>query len=294
MAQSSPIRLLVNPVSGKGRGRAVAEQASRELQRQGLSTEVRYSRSATALDELVHQAMRDRCPFVIAVGGDGSVSQVGNVLVGSNTALGIIPAGVGNDIARGLGIPLNINQACAVLVQQHSRRVDVGQANDRYFFSIAVMGFAAEVNRRANQFQRFRVSALYTALTVTTAFTDDPIPFTVTYDGRQRRCYSWLIAVGNTWSCARGMALVPSAQPNDGFLDACLVNGMGRFELLSVFPRVFRGTHVYHTGIETLRSQEIAIAADSPCELYADGERIGPLPAVLRAVPQALSVIVPE
>lgn len=288
------VRLIVNPVSGRGRGGTVAEQASRALHRSGLSTQVLYSRSAADLAALAREAVRDRCPLVIGVGGDGLVSQMGNELVGSDTALGIIPAGVGNDFARGLGIPLDVERACAVLTQQYTRRVDVGQANDRYFFSVAVMGFAAEINRRANRFQRFRVNALYTVLTIATAFTDNPLLFTVTYDGHRRRCYSWLIAVGNTWSCGRGMALVPGAQPDDGLLDACVVNGMGRFELLYVFPRVFRGTHVYHTGIETLHGREISIEADGPCEIYADGERIGPLPARLRAVPQALNVIVPK
>jgi YegS/Rv2252/BmrU family lipid kinase len=221
------------------------------------------------------------------------VSQVAGELVGSDTVLGIIPAGVGNDFARGLGIPLDIGQACAVLAQGHARRIDVGQANGRYFFSVAGMGFAAEVNRRANQFRRLRVNALYTILTVTTLFTYEPLLFTITYDGHERRCYSWLIAVGNTWSCARGMALVPAARPDDGVLDACVVNGMGKLELLYMFPRVFRGTHIYHTGVDTLRGREISVQADRPCDIYADGERIGPLPVVLKAVPQALSVMVP-
>ncbi len=288
------VRLIVNPTSGKGRGAVVAEQASRTLRERGLANEVVYSCSPSDPAELARAAVRARCPLVVGVGGDGLVSQVASELVGSDTVLGIIPAGVGNDFARGLGIPLNIAQACAVLVQGHARRVDVGQANDRYFFSVAVMGLAAEVNRKANQFRRLRVSALYTVLTVTTVFTDKPLLFTVTYDGQERRCYSWLIAVGNTWSCARGMALVPGARPDDGLLDACIVNGMGKLELLYIFPRVFRGTHIYHTGIETLRGQEITVRADGPCEIYADGERIGPLPAVLRAVPQALSVMVPD
>jgi len=156
------------------------------------------------------------------------------------------------------------------------------------------MGFAAEVNRKANQFRHLRVSALYAALTVVTVFTYTPLSFTITYDGHERHCYSWLIAVGNTWSCGRGMALVPTARPDDGVLDACVVNGMGKLELLSAFPRVFRGTHIYHTGVETFRGREITVRADSPCEIYADGERIGPLPVTLRAVPQALSVMVPK
>jgi len=76
-------------------------------------------------------------------------------------------------------------------------------------------------------------------------------------------------------------------------LDACVVNGMGKLELLYMFPRVFRGTHIYHTGVDTLRGREISVQADRPCDIYADGERIGPLPVVLKAVPQALSVMVP-
>jgi diacylglycerol kinase (ATP) len=222
------------------------------------------------------------------------MNQVANELVGSETTLGVIPAGVGNDFARGLGIPLDTAQACEVLSTGQSKRIDVGQANERYFLSVAVLGFGAEVNRRANQFQRVRINALYTVLTVATVFTYRPLSFTLTYDGQERRCFSWMIAVGNTRSSARGMALVPAARPDDGLLDACIVNGMGKLELLYTFPRVFTGRHIYHTGIETLRGREIMVSADRPCEIYADGERVGSLPVVLRAVPKALNVIVPK
>src|SRR5215470_7629096 len=185
--------LIVDPVSGKGRGAAVAERASRTLREGGLANEVVYSRSPADPGELACAAVRDRCPLVIAVGGDGLVSQVAGALVGSDSALGVVPAGVGNDFARGLGIPLDPVQACTLLTRGRVRKVDVGQANGRYFLSVAAMGFAAEVNRRANQFRRLRVSALYAALTVTTVFTYRPLSFVVTYDGGERRCYSWLI-----------------------------------------------------------------------------------------------------
>jgi diacylglycerol kinase (ATP) len=288
------IRLIVNPVSGKGRSLIIAEQAKRELQDHGLTIDVAYSRSAADVTILTQAAVHENCPIVIGVGGDGLIHQIGNVLVDTNTALGIIPAGVGNDIARGMGIPLYVEDACAIIAQRHMRPVDVAQINDRYFFSVAVIGFAAEVNRRANRFHRLRVSALYTALTVASALTDRPLSFTITYDGQERRCYSWLIAVGNTWSCGRGMMLVPGARWDDGMLDACIVNGMGRLELLSVFPRVFRGTHAYHTSTDMVHGREISVAADSPCEAYADGERIASLPVVFRAVPRALTVMLPK
>ena len=90
------------------------------------------------------------------------------------------------------------------------------------------------------------------------------------------------------------MALVPAARPDDGMLDACIVNGMGKVELLYTFPRVFAGGHIYSTGIDTLRGREITINAETPCELFADGEHIGALPMTLRAVPQALKVVLPR
>ncbi len=288
------IRLIVNPTSGRGRGSTVAKQASQLLDKQGVTHEVIYSHSPDDPARLARESIRERTAAVVAIGGDGLVSQVAGELVETDTPLGIIPAGRGNDFARGLGIPLDIAGACATIVTGHQQRVDVGQANGRYFFSVAVMGFAAEINRKANTFTKLRVNALYSLLTVITIFTDEPQPFTVEYEGRRRRCYSWMIAVGNTWSSARGMALVPAARPDDGQLDACIINGMGKFELLlSVFPKVFRGRHVYHTGVDTIRGREMTIESDRPCDMYADGERIGPLPVILKAVPQALSVFVP-
>jgi diacylglycerol kinase (ATP) len=227
---------------------------------------------------------------VVAVGGDGLVHQIANRLVKTETALGIIPAGTGNDFARGLRLPLDPDKAIDVIVNGADRQIDVGQANDRYFCSIAVLGLAANVNRRANRFKHFRVNALYTAVTVASVFLDRPLKFTICYDGLTRECYSWLIAIGNTWSSARGMALVPAARPDDGFLHACVVNGMGKIELLYTFPRVFAGRHIYSTGIDTFSGHEITISAESPCELFADGEYIGPLPVTLRAVPHALRV----
>jgi YegS/Rv2252/BmrU family lipid kinase len=253
-----------------------------------------YSTTPREPTALAIAAIKGQCSLVVAIGGDGLVHQVANVLVGTETALGIIPAGTGNDFARGVGIPLDIDKAVGVIADGVERRVDVGQANQHYFFSVAVLGLAAEVNRRANQCQRFRASALYTALTVASVFLDRPLKFTVQYDGHTRHCYSWLIAIANTWSSARGMALVPSARPDDGMLDACIVNGMGKWELLWTFPRVFVGRHIYSTGIETLRGREITISAESPGEVFADGEYVGPLPMTLRVVPRALKVLLPR
>jgi diacylglycerol kinase (ATP) len=214
--------------------------------------------------------------------------------VGSEAALGIVPAGVGNDFARGLGIPLQMPGACQVLAQGSVRTVDVGRANGRYFFSVAVSGLAAEVNRRANQLSWLPLPGIYMITTLATIFAYQPLRFTVSADGHESCYYGWMMAAGNTWSCAAGMALLPAAQPDDGLLDVCIVEGIGRGQLLFAFPRVFLGSHVYHKGVETVRVREMTVQADSPCDVYADGERVGSLPVTLSVVPHALKVIVPK
>lgn len=293
-------RLIVNPTSGGGRGAKIAHQASLELQRRGCPHEVLYSNSPTEPGVLAHQAVADGCTLVVGVGGDGLTHAVANSLVGTPATLGIIPAGRGNDIARGLGIPLRLTEACELIAQygappaQPVPRIDVGQAHERYFFSVALVGLAAEINRRSNLMGRFRFNAVYSILTVLSVFLSAPQMFTIRCDGHEQRCYSWLIAVGNSWSSGRGMQLVPGAQVDDGVLDACVAHGMGKWELLlRAFPRVFNGTHVYLTGIESLRGREMVIRSETPGDIYADGERLGPLPVTLRAIPQALSVIRP-
>src|SRR5262245_58508707 len=129
MATSS-VRLIVNPISGRGRGSRVAEQVSRTLHNYGLGHELCCSQTPADPPELTREAVRNHASLVVGIGGDGLISQIANELVGSETALGIIPAGVGNDFARGLGIPLDIDNACAVLSNGITRRVDVGQVND--------------------------------------------------------------------------------------------------------------------------------------------------------------------
>lgn len=290
-------RLIVNPTSGGGRGATLARQASLELQRRGCPHDVLYSNAPTDPGVLAHQAVADGCSLVVGVGGDGLVHAVANSLVGTPATLGIIPAGRGNDIARGLGIPLRLTEACELIAQRHAQpipRIDVGQAHERYFLSVALVGLAAEINRRSNRLGRFRFNAVYSMLTVLSVFLSAPQMFTIRCDGHEQRCYSWLIAVGNSWSSGRGMQLVPGARVDDGVLDACVAHGMGKWELLlRAFPRVFNGTHVYLTGIESLRGREMIIRSETPGDVYADGERLGALPVTLRAIPQALSVIRP-
>ena len=117
------IYLIVNPVAGRGHGAKVARYVSGILSARGVAHEVRYSSAPHEPTELAQAAVKEGCSRVVAVGGDGLVHQMANVLVGTGTTLGIIPAGIGNDFARGLGIPLDIDKAVDVIstwIEEHN------------------------------------------------------------------------------------------------------------------------------------------------------------------------------
>jgi diacylglycerol kinase (ATP) len=124
-----------------------------------------------------------------------------------------------------------------------------------------------------------------------------PHRFRLTVDGDEQDIDAWLIAIGNTRGYAGGMMITPGAELDDGQLDVCVVGPVSRLEFLRSFPRVFRGTHASHPSVDMYRGKVVELTsldASVPLELYGAGERIGPLPARMEAVPGALQAVVPD
>jgi diacylglycerol kinase (ATP) len=102
-----------------------------------------------------------------------------------------------------------------------------------------------------------------------------------------------LLAIGNGVSYGGGMKITPGASLTDGLLDVTVIGAMSKPQFLANFPKVFRGTHVSHPKVTTLRGKSFEVSADRGLEVYADGEHVGPLPATFEVVPKALRVVVP-
>jgi diacylglycerol kinase (ATP) len=118
----------------------------------------------------------------------------------------------------------------------------------------------------------------------------------LTVDGVEHELEAWLIAVGNGPAYAGGMHITPNASMHDGLLDVTVIGPLSKPRLLWAFPRVFKGTHVSHPATTTFRGKHVELVpldADAQMDVYADGERVGPMPAVMEAVPNALTVRVP-
>jgi diacylglycerol kinase (ATP) len=286
--------MIVNPAAGRGRTRKLLPELEAAARAADVEMHVSPEPGApTKLALAAAEAGRD----LVACGGDGLVTEVTGVAADTNRRLAIVPTGAGNDFARVLGYdtkqPLD---AFAALEHGRDRVVDLGRVNGRWYTCVTASGFDAEANRWANTVQRLSGTTLYIAAVLRTLAVYKPHPFRLTVDGEDHEHRAWLIAVGNGPAYAGGMNITPQAQLDDGLLDVTVVGAMSKPEFLFNFPKVFKGTHVSHAKVHTYRGRKVELASldpTVPMEIYADGERVGPLPGRMEAVPNALRARVP-
>jgi diacylglycerol kinase (ATP) len=240
---------------------------------------------------------------VVACGGDGTVSGLAGVAADAGAPLAVVPTGAGNDFARHLGLDhKRALDAIGLLDSERLARVDLGRActddgSEYVFTTVANTGFDADANRWANDVRWATGTPLYVLAVARTLAVYRPRPFQVRVDDEKWEGDAWLIAVGNTCWYAGGMMITPSARIDDGLLDVCVIEGVSLRRFAGNFPKVFRGTHTDLDGVTILRGRSVEISSpdeEHPTELWASGERVGPLPARLESLPSALQVLVPE
>lgn len=294
---TSDITLFVNPTAGRGRGAQAAQPAAHALREAGFT--VRTVVGQDAADALVRarEAVAAGTGALVAVGGDGMVSLALQAVAGTDTPLGVIAVGTGNDFARATGLPVRDPAAAGravadALKDGRTRAVDLGKVGDRWFGTVLASGFDSRVNDRGNRMRwptgRFRYDVAMLAELAALR----PIPYRIQLDdGPEREIEATLIAVGNGSSYGGGMRICTDAVLDDGLFDITVVGPCSRTTLLAVFPRVYRGTHPSHPKVTVHRAARVRLAADEVTG-YADGERIGPLPMTAVTVPGALRLLV--
>jgi diacylglycerol kinase (ATP) len=285
---------LINPIAGRGRGSAAGTIAARVLEHADRRVRRLIGRNAADSLLLAKSAIHDGVDTLVVVGGDGMVHLALQLLGGTDRTLGIIPAGSGNDIARTLGIPLRDPAAAAAIVAHGTvRTIDLGQSEGTWFGGVVAAGFDALVNERANRMRGPSGRARYNLAMLAELRIFRPIPYRIHVDNQMVETEAMLVAVANARSYGGGMLVVPDARLDDGLLDLFVVHPITKAELLQVFPRVYRGTHVTHPAVEIRRAASIRLDGPVMCT-YVDGEPLGPLPRAFTAVPNALRVLVPE
>lgn len=298
-----PLRIVVaiNPTASFGKGRAVGPAVVQSLRGAGHDVSALTEPTYAELFEQAKKAIATKPDAFVVVGGDGMVCLATNLLVGSKVPLGIVPSGTGNDMARGLGIPLGNSEAAieALLsaLQLPPRIIDTGRirhpgGEETRFSCVVSAGFDAVANERANQMRWPKGKSRYNLAILRELAVLTPLHYRLTLDGVPLETDGMLVSVANNTSFGGGMLVTPDALLDDGLFDVLVVQPLSRLAFLRIFPRVFKGTHVSDPRVKIYRARSIRIEADAVVA-YADGERVGPLPIDIDVVPGSLRVLAP-
>lgn len=290
-----PHVLIVNPSSGGGRGGKLLPEVERELDHAHLPFRTVVTRSLDhGVDEALRASGAGEVPVVMS--GDGLIGQVGGALARSDTPMGIVPGGRGNDLARVLGIPSDPARSVAVLAAGDERRIDVGEVNGERFLCIASLGFDSDANRIANEARLLKGNLVYAYAALRALAAWRPATFTVVLDGEERvRNEGYSVAIANSRAFGGGMIIAPHADLEDGRFDVILTGRVSKLRFLANLPKVFKGTHVDEEEVRELHAaaSQVEVTASRRFAVYADGEHLTDLPAKLRVLPRALRVIAP-
>jgi diacylglycerol kinase (ATP) len=296
------VALAVNPRAGAGRGAVIGDAVRSALASAGIGVQEVTAGDADAAAKAMADAVGAGAHALVVVGGDGTVHLGVNAVAGTPTALGVVPAGTGNDVPRDLGLPAQVEPAvaaiAAALTHGHVRHVDAvrcsGGEGSRWFAGVLAAGFDAVVNERANAWaDRWgwpRGNARYTLAVLRELPSFRQRDYVLELDGDRVETSAMIVAVANTPCYGGGMRVAPGARPDDGLLDVLVAGPLGRAEFVRVFPRVFSGRHIDHPGVHLHRAARVRVTADGIVG-YADGERVGPLPLDCEAVPGALRLL---
>ncbi|SEO66433.1 diacylglycerol kinase [Actinacidiphila rubida] len=293
---TSEITLFVNPGAGRGRGARAAGPAAAALRAAGHHVRTVVGEDAADALDRARKAVDGGTGALVAVGGDGMVSLALQAVAGTGTPLGVVAAGTGNDFARVNGLPVRAPAAAGAaivgaLAAGRTRELDLGRIGDRWFGTVLASGFDSRVNDRGNRLKWPTGRAKYDLAMLAELAALRPIRYRVQFDDApEREIDATLIAVGNGSSYGGGMRICADALMDDGLFDVCVVGPCSRTTLLTVFPRVYRGTHPSHPVVTVHRAARVRLSAEGITG-YADGERVGPLPLVAETVPRAVRLL---
>ena len=253
---------IINPISGKGKKAKIAQL----LLAKGYK--VAFTEYAGHAEVLAREATED---VVVAVGGDGTVNEVARGIVGTEKALGIIPCGSGDGLARHLGLSHNIEKALHTIEQGECKRMDTAEVNGRLFLSVCGVGFDAVVSERfAKSGKRGLANYIRQGLKTWRNYT--PEKYIVEIDGKEIDVEALFITVGNSDQWGNNAKITPLADCCDGILDITIVEKFGVLEMPWLALRLMTGTLQRSRKVHCYKGKEVRIIRECEGAAHADGD----------------------
>ncbi|MEU6549261.1 YegS/Rv2252/BmrU family lipid kinase [Streptomyces sp. NPDC046915] len=286
---------VVNPTAGSAGAAAALLRVARVLREAGAELETEYSRSLAHAQDIARRA-GERGRVVLAVGGDGIAGGIGGALSGTDSVLGLVPAGRGNDFARALDLPADPDALARLLLEREPRAVDTIELRSAVHAGTAVLGSVyagvdALANRHANHARLLRGAASYYAGGLRAVTTWRPVNYLVTVDGRPHAHRGYTVVAANSPYYGSGRMIAPAARVDDGLLEVVMIRAAPRRLFFTLMNELASGAHVERPEVHILRGREIRIEADREVPYGADGEVEAVLPVTAKVLPGALRML---
>jgi diacylglycerol kinase (ATP) len=294
--EKARVFVVLNPMAGSANAADVRQALEKHLG-ELIQTDIYETTGHEDVVAIVRAELTNSPSVVVAAGGDGTISDVAEALIGADVRLGIIPVGTANIFARELGIPLDLEDACALLDSQpNTTSIDAMKVGDQYFvlqIGIGIDSLMIRDTDRQSKRRFGRAAYLWTAFTRLIGY--QPLRFTIVADGKRvrPRASQVLIANGGVLG-APPFRWGPNIRPDDGKIDVCIVGARTALDYMGLIWHTIVGQQRRDRNVRYLTAERsIAISADQPLPIQADGEIIGDTPIQIEVVPDALKVIVP-
>ena len=295
--KSMRVKLIANPGAGKGSDAAKnLKLAAGYLKKNGLKVDVALARPKEKATAIARRAIKDGYKKVIAMGGDGTIEAVMRGMVGRKARLGIVPAGTENNIARSLGIPEDLEEACASIASDNTLKLDMGQVKTRkgkkfIFFEMATVGLSAAIYPDANKVASGKLSNIKGA--IMTLAHQDPKPkvFLTLNDDSKIEVETMVVMVSNTPVFGKNFRVAPKASLQDGLLDISIYPDFSKVELLSYYTAVMDGGYSGDGKVQQYQVRKLKVKTSPKLDVMADGVALGKGTVTIKVRPGVLRVI---
>lgn len=289
------ILYIINPASGKKNASDLIRKIEQFSVDNSIDYSIAISKKNDGITEVVKKELASKAyTDIIAVGGDGTIIEILNGIDEHPVSLGIIPMGTGNDFARSVNIPQNVDEALNIIRQGKTKQLDIGNVNGIKFMNSSGIGIDGKIISITRNIKKMIPGSLaYLISTIMSVATFKAFNVKIELDNETINETCLLIAIGNGRYFGGGMKITPQAELDNGTFQICIVKDVPKYLFLKIFPKVYHGNHTQVDQVIMRKSRTIHIEIEGEnLPVSADGNLVSQTPAEISIVPRSINVIV--
>ena len=265
------VLFIMNPISGSIKKNGIPKLIDQYIDKEKFEYNIRYTEYAGHAKKIAREAAEEGIDIVVAVGGDGTINEIGSSLIHTDTALAILPCGSGNGLARHLSIPINIKQSIEILNACHIHELDYCTINGHPFFCTCGLGFDAFISQKFSSGNR-RGPLKYIEEVLIEGLRYQPNVYTIEDDNGEHRYRAYLVTCANASQYGNNAYIAPQASMSDGLLDIIIMEPFGLMDAAQVSFDLMNKTLSNSSKVKTFKASKVIIRRDSEGPVHFDGD----------------------